>query len=178
MNFFLDIYRYLYYLVRPNYAVEAHKKDEIQPQFNRFYKFLAGVLYPVKDAVDSYNEVSAKMYALANNDGTLISAQGYLNAYYGDGAGYKPIVVGSAYQTVPNLVPQTAKDTPKFILFPAQTSKTTATTVHLRPRGSINGWATIKADTAIQNDADAYSDFIADINALLMFGLNYEIIWY
>lgn len=177
MNFFLDLYRFLYYLVRPNYAVKTPEKEDSEPKFNRFYTFLAAVLFPLKKVVDEYNKTSAKMYALANLDGTLISAQEYLNRYYGEGydQDWTNVSIYSAYRTVPNLVPQTAKNTVGAVMLPKQTSKTTATKINLRPRGAIFGWATIEVDDRIQEHPELLSDFIADVNSIMMFSLEYEI---
>lgn len=176
-NWYLDIYRFLYFLARPNYAL-TNANDGSPRVFNKFYLFLAACLLPLRKVVEKYNKISAKMYALASNDGTLISVQAYLNAYYGNGAGYKPIEIQSAYRTMyVGLYPEPPYAPNNSLGLYPQTYNGGADSKALRPIGSKSVWSEIKIDATLQN-TDLYDELIADINSLIMYGLHYELTTY
>lgn len=183
MNWQLDIYRVLYDLIRPNYAltnaVPAHGSNPGKPrEFNILYKFLAACLYPLRLAVERYNYVSKKMYALASNDGTNIAVAGYLDKYYGTGVGFKAVKIKSAFKTSSvNLYPQTYTPQTSVSFYP-QTFNGGANDVSLRPDSGNLGWAEITVDRNILSNMQVYDNLVADINALLKFGLQYELNYY
>lgn len=176
-NWYFDIYRFLYYLVRPNYALTQSPPDETAPrEFNKFYLFLAACLYPLWVVVQKYNTTSAKMFALASNDGSYISVQAYLDNYYGTGAGYKAVTVVSAFQTASVILtpePPYTPDTP--VAFYPQNYNSGQNYVSMRPRSVNAGWAVITVDATLLNNTSLYDDLVADINSLIMYGLQYEL---
>lgn len=162
----LDITRLVFNILRASYSISFSNVGV--PSLNVIYRYLCTCFYPVLDLIDHYESVSRKDFTLASNDGSQVSALGYLNAIYG-GYGAISIVI----------------QTPAVYLYPYDDSTFTnlypyevGTFLSLYPYNSGTNSISIRIPATLASDDNLYPDFLSDLNALIMYGIQYQIITY
>lgn len=161
----LNIARHLFNILRPQYAL-----NYVTQQLNNLYRFLLACLYPLIAPEKNYEAASRKYYALAANDGSAISIAAYLNYYYGK---YGSIYFGAPLEKA--LIMYTYGDGEAVLFSPYSTSDP-VTMYDYATRVKLQA-STIYVPSALTT-SDEYSDFTADLNALLVLGVKANIITY
>lgn len=161
----LNIARHLFNILRPQYAL-----NYVTQQLNNLYRFLLACLYPLVTPEKNYEKASKKYYALAANDGSSISIAAYLNYYYGQ---YGSIYFGAPAEKAVTMY--TYGDGEAVLFSP------------YGPSGAVSmyefsGPVKIQPSTIYipseLSGSEEYSDFTADLNALLILGVKANVITY
>ena len=150
----LDIPYYLFDTLRAQYALNYRTMG-----LNVIYRYLLACLSPLIPWETSYEKWCIKYYALAGNDGSGISVSAYLNAYYGK---YGSILFGEVLQTGQDMYTYGSGDAVNMYTYGSGDAAELEPAVIYIPQG-------------LNDDKSMYEDFIADLNALLLFGLEVTI---
>lgn len=156
----------LFNILRPQYALN----HDSSPTLNVFYKFLFCCLAPLFPKIESYEAWCKKYYALAANDGSCISIQAYLNAYYGD-FGEITVTTAPVFDTV--MFPYSSDMSLGTLMFPYSADMSKG--VEFYQYGSTANAPVVTIPAGLKN-ADVYPDFIADLNAIVAYGIQYSIV--
>lgn len=168
----VDLIKVVFYLLRVSYGL-WNKIAPAMP-FNVIYRYLLGCIYPLISKVADYEQKSIKNFALASNDGTYISMQAYLDYYYGSGAGFEnPIVIDIDRVFNTYFHPYAATNPTPTEMYPY--TETSPQPLMLYNYGSVINAPTIKIPIELEQDTDLYNDFVADVNALILYSLQYTI---
>ena len=146
----LDIPYYLFDTLRAQYALNYRTMG-----LNVIYRYLLACLSPLIPWETHYEKWCIKYYALAGNDGSGISVSEYLNAYYGK---YGSILFGEVLQTGQDMYTYGGGDAVNMYTYGSGDAAELEPAVIYIPQG-------------LNDDKSMYEDFIADLNALLLFGL-------
>lgn len=156
----LNIPRHLFNILRPQYAL-----NYVTYQLNRLYRVLLACLYPLVAPEAKYERACSKYYALAANDGSAASIAAYLNYYYGQYGQIKFGIPPTLYLTVYSYSYPTGGPV-EFSTYgggdAVQIFNASASVQLLA--------STIYIPQELSNSAE-YSDFSADVNALLVMGV-------
>ena len=150
----LDIPYYLFDTLRAQYALNYRTMG-----LNVIYRYLLACLSPLIPWETHYEKWCIKYYALAGNDGSGISVSEYLNAYYGK---YGSILFGEVLQTWQDMYTYGSGDAVNMYTYGSGDAAELEPAVIYIPQG-------------LNDDKSMYEDFIADLNALLLFGLEVTI---
>ena len=150
----LDIPYYLFDTLRAQYALNYRTM-----RLNVIYRYLLACLSPLIPWETHYEKWCIKYYALAGNDGSGISVSEYLNAYYGK---YGSILFGEVLQTGQDMYTYGSGDAVNMYTYGSGDAAELEPAVIYIPQG-------------LNDDKSMYEDFIADLNALLLFGLEVTI---
>ena len=150
----LDIPYYLFDTLRAQYALNYRTM-----RLNVIYRYLLACLSPLIPWETHYEKWCIKYYALAGNDGSGISVSEYLNAYYGK---YGSILFGEVLQTEQDMYTYGSGDAVNMYTYGSGDAAELEPAVIYIPQG-------------LNDDKSMYEDFIADLNALLLFGLEVTI---
>jgi hypothetical protein len=150
----LDIPYYLFDTLRAQYALNYRTMG-----LNVIYRYLLACLSPLIPWETHYEKWCIKYYALAGNDGSGISVSEYLNAYYGK---YGSILFGEVLQTGQDMYTYGSGDAVNMYTYGSGDAAELEPAVIYIPQG-------------LNDDKSMYEDFIADLNALLLFGLEVTI---
>lgn len=150
----LDIPYYLFDTLRAQYALNYRTM-----RLNVIYRYLLACLSPLIPWETHYEKWCIKYYALAGNDGSGISVSEYLNAYYGK---YGSILFGEVLQTGQDMYTYGGGDAVNMYTYGSGDAAELEPAVIYIPQG-------------LNDDKSMYEDFIADLNALLLFGLEVTI---
>ena len=150
----LDIPYYLFDTLRAQYALNYRTMG-----LNVIYRYLLACLSPLIPWETHYEKWCIKYYALAGNDGSGISVSAYLNAYYGK---YGSILFGEVLQTGQDMYTYGGGDAVNMYTYGSGDAAELEPAVIYIPQG-------------LNDDKSMYEDFIADLNALLLFGLEVTI---
>lgn len=150
----LDIPYYLFDTLRAQYALNYRTMG-----LNVIYRYLLACLSPLIPWETHYEKWCIKYYALAGNDGSGISVSEYLNAYYGK---YGSILFGEVLQTGQDMYTYGGGDAVNMYTYGSGDAAELEPAVIYIPQG-------------LNDDKSMYEDFIADLNALLLFGLEVTI---
>lgn len=156
----------LFNILRPQYALN----HDPSPQLNILYKFLFCCLSPLIPHIESYEQRCKKYYALASNDGSCISIEAYLNAYYGD-FGLITVATSPVFSTF--MFPFTSDMSLGTLMFPYSADMSKGVVFY--QYGSTANAPVVTIPAGLKN-ADVYPDFIADLNALVAYGIQYSIV--
>ena len=146
----LNIPYYLFDTLRAQYALSYRTM-----RLNVIYRYLLACLSPLIPWETHYEKWCIKYYALAGNDGSGISVSEYLNAYYGK---YGSILFGEVLQTGQDMYTYGGGDAVNMYTYGSGDAAELEPAVIYIPQG-------------LNDDKSMYEDFIADLNALLLFGL-------
>lgn len=166
----LDIIRLVFDILRPTYSltVDANGNDKL----NVVYRYLATCFKPILALETEYETLATKYYALADNNGTVISIQAYLNHYYGS---YGTITITNAPVFETFLYPYIdATGTGAQIMNPYGEGEP----IILYNYGSTANSPLVSIPLALQQDTTTYENFIADLNAMVYYGIQYAITTY
>ena len=160
--------RLLFEILRAQYALD---NNPFGRRLNLLYRFLFACLSPINNRNATYEVHNAKYFALASNDGSVISIQSYLNAYYGT---YGRITLGSApaFDVIMYDYDGQTEHAVDMYDYDGQTEH--ATTIY--NYGSVINSPSVTIPEGLKNDTTLYEDFIADLNALTAYGIQYAII--
>ena len=150
----LDIPYYLFDTLRAQYALNYRTM-----RLNVIYRYLLACLSPLIPWETHYEKWCIKYYALAGNDGSGIPVSEYLNAYYGK---YGSILFGEVLQTGQDMYTYGGGDAVNMYTYGSGDAAELEPAVIYIPQG-------------LNDDKSMYEDFIADLNALLLFGLEVTI---
>ena len=150
----LDIPYYLFDTLRAQYALNYRTMG-----LNVIYRYLLACLSPLIPWETHYEKWCIKYYALAGNDGSGISVSEYLNAYYGK---YGSILFGEVLQNEQDMYTYGSGDAVNMYTYGSGDAAELEPAVIYIPQG-------------LNDDKSMYEDFIADLNALLLFGLEVTI---
>lgn len=156
----------LFHILRPQYALNR----DAEPKLNVLYKFLLCCLSPLLPEIEAYEEWCKKYYALAANDGSCISIQAYLNAYYGE-FGQITVATAPAFNTFMYPYSDGAALATTMHPYSADMSKA----VYFYQYGSTANAPIVTIPAELQSD-ESYEDFVADLNALVPYGIQYSIV--
>lgn len=160
---YLDILKFIYDLWRAEYALTS----ESTPKLNVAYRFLVGLFGAIMAPWSDHASKRDKLYALAANDGSVISIEAYLNKYYGD-YGTITVVQNQSFSTY--MYPY-GSDKP-VTMYPYGEGAAFL----MYNYGSLGNAPVIEVPSVIPDvDPDLYNEMVADINALVMYSVQYSI---
>lgn len=163
----INIFRLLFDILRPQYALNYNGT----PKLNLLYRFLFGCLSPLFPKIKEYEAWCDKYYALAGNDGSCISIEAYLNEYYGQ-YGHISVTTAPVFDTV--MYPYNADMNLGLTMYPYNSSMTGA--VDMYNYGSTANSPVVKIPAGLSTSGVTYEDFIADLNALVVYGIQYSVV--
>lgn len=160
--------RLLFEIMRAQYALDNNPSGR---RLNLLYRFLFACLSPINNAISDYESQCAKYFALASNDGSCISIQSYMNQYYGQ---YGAITIGATpvFDTI--MWDYDGQDDHSVVMYDYSADQSEAVTIY--NYGSTSNTPSIYIPAGLKNDTARYEDFIADLNALTAYGIQYAII--
>jgi hypothetical protein len=157
----LDIPFYLFHVLRPQYALNYRTMG-----LNVIYRYLLACLSPLIPWETHYEKWCRKYYALAGNDGSSVSVAAYLNAYYGT---YRSIIFGEVQQTSVGMYTYGDGDPVDMYTY-GDGDPVDMYTYGAGPSAKLEP-SVIYIPQALKDDKAMYENFIADLNALLIFGV-------
>lgn len=157
----LEISYYLFHTLRAQYALNYRTLG-----LNVIYRYLLACLSPLIPWETHYEKWCRKYYALAANDGSAVAVAAYLNAYYGK---YGRIIFGEVQHTGFDMYPYNNGDAVDMYTYgdgdPANIyTYGSDASVKLEP-------SVIYIPQGLKDDKGLYENFIADLYALLIFGV-------
>lgn len=166
----IDIPKLAYQLLRPNYALTNGLRTEkgyCSPQLNTLYRFILSLIYPLLPTLESWDRSRRKSYAIAACQYGQAQVLGILNKYYGQ---YGQIHVNSA-DTVYFYTAGEEGAVPVYMY----SSGGANTPTYFYTEGSLFGNSTTVVIPKELADSNDYDDFIADLNAMLLYGIKVEL---
>lgn len=163
----IDIKQLIFQVLRPNYALTNGLRTEkgyCSPQLNTLYRFILSLIYPLLPTLESWDRIRRKSYAIAACQYGQAQVLGILNKYYGQ-YGQISIQVNSADM----VYFYTAGEDGAVPVY-MYASGASNTPPYFYTEGSLSGNSTtvvIPKELAASSD---YDDFIADLNAMLLYG--------
>lgn len=167
----IDIPKLAYQLLRPNYALTNGLRTEkgyCSPQLNTLYRFILSLIYPLLPTLESWDRSRRKSYAIAACQYGLAQVLAILNKYYGQ-YGQISIRVNSAANYFYTAGEEEA--VPVYMY----SSGGANTPTYFYTEGSLFGNSTTVVIPKELADSNDYDDFIADLNAMLLYGIKVEL---
>lgn len=168
----IDIPKLAYQLLRPNYALTNGLRTEkgyCSPQLNTLYRFILSLIYPLLPTLESWNRSRRKSYAIAACQYGLAQVLAILNKYYGQ-YGQISIWVNSANA---NYFYTAGEEEAVPVYMYSSGGANTPT--YFYTEGSLFGNSTTVVIPKELADSNDYDDFIADLNAMLLYGIKVEL---
>lgn len=166
----IDIPKLAYQLLRPNYALTNGLRTEkgyCSPQLNTLYRFILSLIYPLLPTLESWDRSRRKSYAIAACQYGLAQVLAILNKYYGQ-YGQISIQVNSTNYFY------TAGEEGAVPVY-MYSSGGANTPTYFYTEGSLFGDSTTVVIPKELADSNDYDDFIADLNAMLLYGIKVEL---
>lgn len=163
----IDIPKLAYQLLRPNYALTNGLRTEkgyCSPQLNTLYRFILSLIYPLLPTLESWDRSRRKSYAIAACQYGLAQVLAILNKYYGQ-YGQISIQVNSANA---NYFYTAGEEAVPVYMY---SSGGANTPTYFYTEGSLFGNSTTVVIPKELADSNDYDDFIADLNAMLLYGI-------
>lgn len=168
----IDIPKLAYQLLRPNYALTNGLRTEkgyCSPQLNTLYLFILSLIYPLLPTLESWDRSRRKSYAIAACQYGLAQVLAILNKYYGQ-YGQISIRVNSANG---NYFYTAGEEEAVPVYMYSSGGANTPT--YFYTEGSLFGNSTTVVIPKELADSNDYDDFIADLNAMLLYGIKVEL---
>lgn len=200
----IDIPKLAYQLLRPNYALTSGGMETVNlvsreyiwewnsakegvtdvvtsgvdadgskvyqpPRLNTLYRFVLSLLFPLSPALESWDRSRRKSYAIAACQYGQAQVLAILNKYYGQ-YGRISIQVNSAYM----LYFYTAGEEEAVPVY-MYSSGGANTPTYFYTEGSLSGNSTTVIIPKELADSNDYDDFIADLNAMLLYGIEVKL---
>lgn len=165
----IDIKRLVLQLLRPNYAISnGVMVDGVYnpPKLNTIYKFIFSLVYPLSPYIEQWDKVRRKSYAIAACQYGRKQVMAILNYYYGQ---YGTISSNSDIDELAYLYAEGDPDGTTTYLYPDGSNP-----VYLYKEGSFLGTTIIYIPAALAA-SDSYSDFVADLNSMILYGIQVTI---
>ena len=161
----INIPRLVFQLLRSNYAIANKTENNVTYLFlNRLYKFIVCCLYDLTENLNHYFLLRQRYFMIASCIQVRGQVIAVLNHLYGQ---YGLIQFGDESFQDFYLYDATAGAPPVYFH--------TDNPVYLGFAGAAANKFTVLIPIELKNNTEVYSDFIADINAIIMYGLTYEI---
>lgn len=167
----IDIPKLAYQLLRPNYALTNGLRTEkgyCSPQLNTLYRFILSLIYPLLPTLESWDRSRRKSYAIAACQYGLAQVLAILNKYYGQ-YGQISIQVNANANYFYTAGEEGA--VPVYMY----SSGGANTPTYFYTEGSLFGNSTTVVIPKELADSNDYDDFIADLNAMLLYGIKVEL---
>lgn len=139
------------------------------PKLNTLYRFILSLLYPLSFYLDVWNRSRRKAYAIAACQYGLAQVLAILNKYYGQ-YGQISIQVNSANA---NYFYTAGEEEAVPVYMYSSGGANTPT--YFYTEGSLFGNSTTVTIPKELADSNDYDDFIADLNAMLLYGIKVEL---
>lgn len=139
------------------------------PRLNTLYRFVLSLLFPLSPALESWDRSRRKSYAIAACQYGQAQVLAMLNKYYGQ-YGQISIQVNSA-----NMVYFYAAGEEGAVPIYMYSSEGANTPTYFYTEGSLSGNSTTVIIPKELADSNDYDDFIADLNAMLLYGIEVEL---
>ena len=139
------------------------------PRLNTLYRFVLSLLFPLSPALESWDRSRRKSYAIAACQYGLAQVLAILNKYYGQ-YGQISIQVNSAYM----VYFYTAGEEGAVPVY-MYSSGGANTPTYFYTEGSLFGNSTTVVIPKELADSNDYDDFIADLNAMLLYGIKVKL---
>lgn len=168
----IDIPKLAYQLLRPNYALTNGLRTEkgyCSPQLNTLYRFILSLIYPLLPTLESWDRSRRKSYAIAACQYGLAQVLAILNKYYGQ-YGRISIQVNSA-----NMIYFYTAGEEEAVPVYMYSSGGANTPTYFYTEGSLFGNSTTVVIHKELADSNDYDDFIADLNAMLLYGIEVKL---
>lgn len=165
----IDIPKLAYQLLRPNYALTNGLRTEkgyCSPQLNTLYRFILSLIYPLLPTLESWDRSRRKSYAIAACQYGQAQVLAILNKYYGQIS----IQVNSANA---NYFYTAGEEEAVPVYMYSSGGANTPT--YFYTEGSLFGNSTTVVIPKELADSNDYDDFIADLNAMLLYGIKVKL---
>lgn len=166
----IDIPKLAYQLLRPNYALTNGLRTEkgyCSPQLNTLYRFILSLIYPLLPTLESWDRSRRKSYAIAACQYGLAQVLAILNKYYGQ---HGRISIQSANA---NYFYTAGEEGAVPVYMYSSGGANTPT--YFYTEGSLFGNSTTVVIPKELADSNDYDDFIADLNAMLLYGIKVKL---
>lgn len=151
------------------YLYEISLKVYQPPRLNTLYRFVLSLLFPLSPALESWDRSRRKSYAIAACQYGLAQVLAILNKYYGQ-YGQISIQVNSANA---NYFYTAGEEEAVPVYMYSSGGANTPT--YFYTEGSLFGNSTTVVIPKELADSNDYDDFIADLNAMLLYGIKVEL---
>lgn len=168
----IDIKQLIFQVLRPNYALTNGLRTEkgyCSPQLNTLYRFILSLIYPLLPTLESWDRSRRKSYAIAACQYGLAQVLAILNKYYGQ-YGQISIQVNSADMAYFYTAGEEGA-VPVYMY----SSGGANTPTYFYTEGSLFGNSTTVVIPKELADSNDYDDFIADLNAMLLYGIKVKL---
>lgn len=165
----IDIKRLVLELLRPNYAISngvTVNGEYNPPKLNTIYKFIFSLVYPLYSSLEQWDKERRRSYAIAACQYGRMQVLAILNYYYGQ---FGPITSNSDNDDVLYLYAEDDPEATDTYLYAEG-----GTPVYLYKEGSFLGTTIIYIPAALAT-SDSYSDFVADLNSMILYGIQVTI---
>lgn len=139
------------------------------PRLNTLYRFVLSLLFPLLPALESWDRSRRKSYAIAACQYGQAQVLAILNKYYGQ-YGQISIQVNSA-----NMIYFYTAGEEEAVPVYMYSSGGANTPTYFYTEGSLFGNSTTVVIPKELADSNDYDDFIADLNAMLLYGIKVEL---
>lgn len=164
---YIDIPKLVLQLLRPNYSIRRDRYYPTQPYITTIiYRYCLACLMPLHTYLKEYYKVRSKWYMFAACTPTYGQIERVLKYWYGS---YGDITITPSGASIWKSM-WYAESTPKVYLY-----NTGQPPVFLGQGGTITESPIINIPAALNNDKAALNQFIADVNVLFPFYINYTI---
>ncbi len=151
------------------YLYEISLKVYQPPRLNTLYRFVLSLLFPLSPALESWDRSRRKSYAIAACQYGLAQVLAILNKYYGQ-YGQISIQVNSASA---NYFYTAGEEGAVPVYMYSSGGANTPT--YFYTEGSLFGNSTTVVIPKELADSNDYDDFIADLNAMLLYGIKVKL---
>jgi hypothetical protein len=166
----IDIPKVVYQILRSNYAIRRDMRNGAPVlSLNNLYKFIVCCLYDIKTYFGAYDTERRRNYMIAScmpiqGQGTFV-----LNHLYGE---HGVIEIGQpSFQSIYFYDRDSSTSANQIYMYTDDQNKP----VYLGYEGASANTFIVTIPQALADDAEMYSDFVATLNSIVMYGLKYEI---
>ena len=167
----IDIKQLIFQVLRPNYALTNGLRTEkgyCSPQLNTLYRFILSLIYPLLPTLESWDRSRRKSYAIAACQYGLAQVLAILNKYYGQ---YGQISIQVSANANYFYTAGEEGAVPVYMY----SSGGANTPTYFYTEGSLFGNSTTVVIHKELADSNDYDDFIADLNAMLLYGIKVKL---
>ena len=164
---YIDIPKLVYELLRGNMALRRDYDEQTQPELiNNLYRVCLALVWCLNEDLRAYYRMRCKWYMLAHCTPTYGQIERVLNYWYGD---FGPIYVHPSEASVYNSYWYAEAD-PSRLLYWGEYPQ-----VFLGRGGNYTEAPIVEIPAALQANSEVYEQFIADLNILTPFFVDYTI---
>lgn len=166
----IEIFRLVFQILRSNYSIARRVENgSTILSLNVLYRYLVCCLYDIKAMFTAYDAMRRKNYMIASCSPVNGQANNVLNELFGE---YGTInVTLTTYQAFYLWDVASTTEENKVYMYTSDTNQP----IYLGWPGAASNITIIEVPQNLVDDADAYSEFIAVLRALVPYGVNYTI---